>query len=99
SAGSLYLYDQKAADELKKLAEQAAALRATKPAEDFVRALTEVPGQVPTTYLFHRGDPDQPKQPVAPGGLTVLDERWPLQVADKDPALPTTGRRLAFAPW
>jgi mono/diheme cytochrome c family protein len=98
SAGSLYLYDSKAADELKKLADQAAALRATKPVEDFVRALTETPGTMPTTHLFHRGDPDQPKQPVAPGGLTALDERWPLGL-DKDPALPTSGRRLAFARW
>jgi hypothetical protein len=65
SAGSLYLYDAKAAAELKKFADRAAAVRARKPAEDFVRALTEVPGKVPATFLFHRGDPDQPKQAVA----------------------------------
>ncbi len=98
SAGSLYLYDGKAAAELKKMADRAAAVRATKPPEDFVRALTEVPGQVPTTFLFHRGDPDQPKQAIAPGGLTVLDDALPLR-AEKEPGLPTSGRRLALARW
>ena len=73
SPGSLYLYDQKAADELKKMADEAAAIRAKKPVEDFVRALTEVPGKFPSTFLFHRGDPDQPKDAIAPGGLTILD--------------------------
>jgi mono/diheme cytochrome c family protein len=99
SAGSLYLYDRKAADELKDMAAKAAAVRATKPVEEFVRCLTEMPGQVPTTYLFHRGDPDQPKEPIPPGGLTILNERFRLKVADKDPTVPTTGRRLAFARW
>jgi len=95
--GSLYLYDSKAAAELKKFADRSAAVRAKKPVEDFVRALTEVPGQVPVTYLFHRGDPQQPKQALTPGGLTILDG-LPLPVA-KEPALPTTGRRLALARW
>jgi hypothetical protein len=98
SAGSLYLYDRKAADELKKLADEAAAIRARKPVEDFIRALTEVPGKVPVTRLFHRGDPDQPKEVIAPAGLTILQERWPLTMA-KDASLPTSGRRLAFARW
>ena len=97
TAGSLYLYDSKAAAELKKLADRAAAVRARKPVEDFVRALTEVPGRVPTTFVFHRGDPDQPRQAVAPAGLTVLDG-LPLRL-DKPGTLPTTGRRLALARW
>src|SRR5262249_16829309 len=98
SAGSLYLYDSKAAAELKKLADQAAAVRTRKPVADFVRALTEVPGQIPKTFPFYRGDPDQPKQTVAPGGLTILDSTLPLHI-DKVPGLPTTGRRLALARW
>ncbi|HTU19652.1 MAG TPA: PSD1 and planctomycete cytochrome C domain-containing protein [Gemmataceae bacterium] len=97
TAGSLYLYDSKAAAELKALAEKAAAVRAKKPTEDFVRALTEVPNRVPATYVFHRGDPDQPRQAVAPGALTILDN-LPLP-AGKKAGLPTTGRRLAFARW
>ncbi len=99
TAGSLYLYDPKAAADVKKCAERAAAVRATKPVEDYVRAVTEVPGQVPVTHLFVRGDVSQPRQALAPGGLSVLDEVAPLHVPDRDPALPTTGRRLAFARW
>ncbi len=99
SAGSLYLYDQKAADDLKKYADQAAALRSTKPVEDFLQALTEIPGQVPTTYLFHRGDHAQPKQAVPPGGLTVLEAPVPFPSAAHPPPLATTGRRLALAQW
>lgn len=98
SAGSLYLYDKKAADVLKKMADQAAALRAKKPKEEFVRAMTEVPGKVPQTFLFARGDHEQPKQALEPAGLTVLasnSEEAGLPVNDK--SLPTTGRRLEWA--
>ena len=97
TAGSLYLYDAAAAAELKKLADRASAVRAKKPVEDFVRALTEIPGRVPATFLFHRGDPDQPKQAVAAGGLTILDKSLPLPVVKS--GRPTTGRRLALANW
>ena len=98
SAGSLYLYDQKAADVLKKMSAEATALRAKKPKEEFVRAITEVPGKVPQTFLFARGDHEQPKQMVEAAGLTVLsqnsgDARLPVN----DEALPTTGRRLQWA--
>jgi mono/diheme cytochrome c family protein len=97
TAGSLYLYDPKAAEDLKKEAERAAQVRATKPVEDFVSPLTEIPGQVPETFLFHRGDPDQPKQALPPGELAVLDASGTGQIPVKDPALPTSGRRLAYA--
>ena len=61
------------ADDLKSYAERAAEVRARKPVEEFVAALTEMPGQVPTTHLFHRGDHTQPKAAIEPGGLTILD--------------------------
>ncbi len=97
SPGSLYLYDAKAADALKKMAEGAAEMRKKKPVEEFVRALTEVPGKVPQTVLFHRGDVEQPKGVVPPGGLAVLDDALPVVVK----AAPggTSGRRLALANW
>jgi hypothetical protein len=98
-AGSLYLYDAKAAADLKKMSEEATAVRAKKPAEEFVRVLTEVPGKVPATFLFHRGDPDQPKEKVAPGGLAVLDPTFALAVPEKPMAGGTSGRRLALANW
>ena len=96
SAGSLYLYNRKAADELQKLADEAAAVRAKKPYHDYLRALVEPENHVPATYLFYRGDIQQPKDEVQPAMLTVLEDRFePIPVNDE--SLPTTGRRLAFA--
>jgi mono/diheme cytochrome c family protein len=97
SAGSLYLYDSKAADDLKQIAARADAIRATKPVEGFVRALTEVSGQVPETHLFDRGDHEQPKEKLLPGGLSVLASLGLAAIPENDPALPSTGRRLALA--
>ncbi|QEH38140.1 Planctomycete cytochrome C [Aquisphaera giovannonii] len=98
SAGVLYQYDQKAADELKKDAERVAAKRAEKPPEDFVSVLDEVPGVAPETRVFHRGDHRQPKSPVGPGDLTIAAaEGKRFEVPADDPTLPTTGRRLAYA--
>ena len=100
SAGSLYLYDKKAADDLKAYADRAAKVRATKPVEPFVRALSEPIGKSPPpTYLFDRGDYQQPRQQVSPGELTVLTSFRPLEVPVNDPSRPTTGRRLAYARW
>jgi mono/diheme cytochrome c family protein len=95
--GSISLYDPKAAAELQKLADEAGAIRAKKPVEEFVQALTEVPGKVPATHVFGRGDPEQPKQAVAPGEIRVLCAADACTVPEKDSSLPTTGRRLAYA--
>lgn len=97
SAGSLYLYDRKAADDLKTYLAKAAKVRATKPEPDYVRALTEIPGKVPVTYLFERGDHEQPKNAVAPGGLMIFEQLGLTKFPDKSAALPSSGRRLAFA--
>lgn len=104
SGGSLYLYDStyktKHADELKKMTEEATAVRATKPKEEFLHAFEEqplAPTAMPPTHLFFRGDIEQPKQAVKPGDLTVLASYRPIEIAEKNPALPTSGRRLAFA--
>lgn len=105
SAGSLYLYDTtyktRHADELKRMAEEAAAIRAKKPAEEFLHAFTEVPrsapAAVPATFLFNRGEPTQPRQQVKPGDLSVLAGIRQVEFPEKSPAMQTTGRRLAFA--
>ena len=98
SAGSLYLYDRKAADELKAMAARATKLRGTKPKEEFVRAVTEVPGQVPSTFLFIRGDHEQPKQELVPASLTVLHANSEAaQLPINDERVSSTGRRLAWA--
>jgi mono/diheme cytochrome c family protein len=98
SPGVLYQYLPDAAEELKKYDARIAEVRAKKPVEDFVRALTERPGQTPPTHLFHRGDYRMPKQEIAPGDLTVAaPEGQAFNVPGDDPSLPTTGRRLAYA--
>lgn len=98
TASSLYLYDKKAADELKKLADEAAKIRKTKKPQNYVRATMELAGQVPESFLFNRGDHEQPKDKVVPSGLTVVS------LTSEVPAIPennsdfkTTGRRTAFA--
>ncbi len=87
----------KAAADLKRYSDQAAQIRARIPPEGFVRALTETPGQASPTFVFYRGDIQQPKQQVPPGDLTVLSGATSVEIAADDAALPTTGRRLAFA--
>jgi hypothetical protein len=96
--GVLYQYNPGAAEELKKLGAKVAAKRAEKPAEDFVALLDEVPGQIPTTRIFHRGDSRQPKGEVQPGDLTIAaPEGRRLDLPAKAANLPSSGRRLAYA--
>jgi Protein of unknown function (DUF1549)/Protein of unknown function (DUF1553)/Planctomycete cytochrome C len=99
SSSSLYLYDRKMADELAKIAAEAADIRKRKPVEEFVPAFTEYPSlpKEPATFVFNRGDPDQPKEQVTPGELTVLASFHPSAIPEKTPGIPTSGRRLAFA--
>ncbi|HEY3964707.1 MAG TPA: DUF1549 and DUF1553 domain-containing protein, partial [Planctomycetaceae bacterium] len=96
--GVLYQYNQAAADELKKDQEKINAKRAEKPVEDFVSVTNEIAGTLPVTQLFYRGDYRTPKQPIAPGDMTIAapDGRR-VDIADKDPSLSTSGRRLAWA--
>ena len=98
TAGSLYLYDKKAADELAAMARKAKELRATKPKQEYIRALTEVPGSSPDTFLFYRGDHEQPKQKLSPAGLTVVSDVCDVpDITDDETTLKTSGRRLALA--
>ena len=100
SPGVLYQYDPQAAEELKKMDGKIAEIRAQRPPEDFVQALTEVPGQVPTTHIFYRGDYRQPKEAVGPGALSVCAA--PGQTTEfpgKAAGIATTGRRTALAEW
>jgi hypothetical protein len=100
NAGVLYQYNQKAADDLKAMDAKITEIRGRKPPEDFISALTEPADKPPVTYLFHRGDPRQPKEAIRPGGLSVLAPRGQqIELPEKDPNFATTGRRLAFARW
>ncbi|MBM4070865.1 MAG: DUF1549 domain-containing protein [Planctomycetes bacterium] len=96
SPGILYQYNQAAADELKKDMAVITAKRAERPIEDFLSVCTEVPGVLPATFLFHRGDHRQPKDAVRPGDLTIAagDGRI-FDIADAKGH--SSGRRLAWA--
>ncbi len=112
SRGSAYLYDRKKTDALAKdFDARQKELQTRRPAEDFVPCLTEVPGKLPQTFVFYRGDVNQPKQEVQPGELSVLAScsaestiRNPQSaitsdICSDDASLPTSGRRLAYARW
>lgn len=100
SPGVLYQYLPEAAEDLKKYDQRIAEVRGKKPPEQFIRALQEPANHVPVTKLFYRGDHQQPKQQVLPAGLSVTSPEGSRAVfPEDDPALPTTGRRLAFARW
>ncbi|GIS58482.1 MAG: hypothetical protein CM1200mP2_07070 [Planctomycetaceae bacterium] len=58
--------------------------------------LSEVPGPVPPTRLFSRGDFKQPREEIKPGELSVLSPVG-FSIPVNDPKLKTTGRRLAYA--
>jgi mono/diheme cytochrome c family protein len=95
--GSVYLYlpDRQTAFN-KKWDELTERTKARRPVDDLVQCLCEVPGHVPPTHLFARGDFNSPRAEIAPGELSVLNaSNWTIP-AD-DPNLPTTGRRLAYA--
>jgi hypothetical protein len=96
---SLDLYDKKKQAEVLAKSAEGAKLRATKPPEGFVMALTEMKGAVPVSKLFNRGDHDQPKQVVTPGVLSILaqPEVEPFKPATVSGG--STGRRLAYAQW
>ncbi|MEZ6059126.1 MAG: PSD1 and planctomycete cytochrome C domain-containing protein [Planctomycetaceae bacterium] len=95
--GSVYLYLPDRLTGFKKKWD--ALIEETKkkrPADDNVMCLNEVPGQVPVTNLFSRGDFRQPRQEIAPGELSVLNANGTtLPVNAED--IPTTGRRLRYA--
>jgi mono/diheme cytochrome c family protein len=92
---AMELRSSKAAVDLQSYADRAAEIRNTKPKEGFLRSLTEVAGTVPATFVFYRGDHEQPKDKVLPGDLSILGAG--PDIVENDPAVPTTGRRLAFA--
>ncbi len=104
TASSLYLYDTTYAThhaaELKEILDRATAVRSKKPVEEFVQAFEELPktaATMPATFVFNRGDPEQPKEKVSPSELSILAGQRKVEFAEKSTALATSGRRLAFA--
>lgn len=98
--GNLYQYIPESRPKLAEIGKQIEAIRAKKPVHAYLRALVEPANSVPDTVLFHRGDYRQPKQTILPASLSVTAPRGQqVRFPVDDTALPTTGRRLAFARW
>jgi len=98
SPGVIYQFDEAMDKELKADQAKIAAKRAEKPVEDFVSPISELPGALPETKIFHRGDYRQPLKAVQPGDLTIAAaDGKRLEIAAKDPSVASSGRRLAFA--
>ncbi len=85
------------APQLAVIADRAKVLRAKKPTEEFVRALTEVPSKVPDTFVFARGNHSNPTEKVVPAALSIPSANNPVEIPVNDEKLSTTGRRLAYA--
>ncbi len=99
--GALDLYDPEANKKVTAKLEEASKLRATKPKEPFVFTVTERAGKTPETFLFNRGDHEQPKQKVEAGEIEILEKcsaRAGLKFASTNSGA-STGRRLAYARW
>ena len=100
SAGVLYQYNKKAADELEAMDKKVAAKLAEKPVEDFIAVLDEVSGVLPVTRVFHRGDHRQPRGEVNPGDLTITaPDGKRFELPTKAASATSSGRRLAYAKY
>lgn len=95
--GSVYLYLPDRLEGFNKSwDEKLAQTRTRRPADDNVACLAEIPGHIPVTKLFDRGDWNQPRQDVEPGLIAILNSENTVIPVD-DPQISTSGRRLAFA--
>jgi mono/diheme cytochrome c family protein len=98
SAGLLSQFNPAADAELQKERAKVAAIQARAPVEDFLRVLTENPGELPPTYLFYRGEFGQPRQEEEPGDLTVCVAEGSTGIIPRRNAKrATSGRRVAYA--
>lgn len=85
------------AKELDAFSNKAKEIRETIPKEYFIRALTEPKDHAPATFLFSRGNHQQPASQVDPGELSVLNVHAPAQIPANNTKMASTGRRLAYA--
>ena len=98
NGGNLYQYNNDAAEALKKDEAGVAAKRAEKKLEDFISVLKESGGTPNPTHIFHRGDYRAPKEAVKPADLTIAaPDGQRFAINEKDAAMPSSGRRLAWA--
>ena len=102
--GALDLYDPEKNKKVLAKQEEASKLRGTKPTEPFIHGLTEMAGKAPDTFLFARGDHEQPKDKVEPAEIEILRAamlawRPDPGFTNKPPNLRSSGRRLDYARW
>ena len=91
--------DAEGAKKVTAVRQRASELRATRPADPMVHCLAEEPDKNVETVLFHRGDHQQPREKITPGGLTVLASLRANDFPATNSTTRTTGRRLAFAKY
>src|SRR5262249_55965829 len=77
--GSAYLYiDDRLTPSNKKWADRREAVNQQRPADNYIQCLTKIPGLVPPTNLFARGDVHQPRQEVGPAELAIVNAVEPV---------------------
>ena len=97
-SGLLVEYDGAAHNQFEEEKKKVAGIRARMPPLRLVMATTEPAGAVPVSKVFFRGDPESPREAVAPAELMVLRRHRPeSQLPENDSTRKTTGRRLAYA--
>ena len=89
--------DREGAKLEEEVRKRATAERTHKPVDPMVHCLAEEPGKNIDTLLFHRGDHQQPREKISPGGLLVLASTTANDIPATNATQRTTGRRLAFA--
>ena len=98
SAGTLYQYNQPAADELKTFDARISEIYAQRPVQDFVAPLNEPAGALPATFVFYRGDHRQPQQQVSPGGLAIVSPPGAPYDSGRRPGAPHHGAAVGLGP-
>ena len=90
--------DREGANKVEEIRKRAAADRALKPADPMVQALVESKAEPVATVRFHRGDPQQPREAVRPGLLSVMGlAGLQTDLPETVPGRRTTGRRWELA--
>ena len=87
------------AKEKKKLQAALNKAKAKLPSAPLIRALWDR-GRASPTFIYRRGDENQPGSPVEPGVPSALSSgKTPYEIVSPAHSSPKTGRRLAFARW
>ena len=90
--------DREGANKVEEIRKRATADRALKPSDPMVQALVEASAEPVTTVRFHRGDPQQPREVLKPGLLSVMGlGGLDTEIPESIPGRRTSGRRLELA--